>query len=102
MILAWAGYRQVRHALRSMPAEFLTDDAAAYGRYAGVPSQADLERVFFLDSTRRTAPPVTGCLGPGRSPKRIRDLNTRRYQHASSTPPRRRPCVPAVDCEPPF
>jgi Domain of unknown function (DUF4158) len=33
-----------------MPVEFLTDDeAAAYGRYAEVPSQADLERVFFLD-----------------------------------------------------
>src|SRR5258708_8447703 len=33
-----------------MPVEFLMDDeAAAYGRYAGSPSQADLERVFFLD-----------------------------------------------------
>jgi hypothetical protein len=29
--------------------EFLTDDEAAYGRYAAAPSQADLERVFFLD-----------------------------------------------------
>ena len=37
-----------------MPAEFLTDDeAAAYGRYAGAPSQADLERVFFLDDDDR-------------------------------------------------
>ena len=33
-----------------MPVEFLTDDeAAAYGPVCGPPSQADLERVFFLD-----------------------------------------------------
>ena len=37
-----------------MPVEFLTDDeAAAYGRYAGPPSQADPERVFFLDDEDR-------------------------------------------------
>ena len=37
-----------------MPVEFLTDDeAAAYGRYAGPPSQADMERVFFLDDEDR-------------------------------------------------
>ena len=32
-----------------MPVEFLTDDEAAYGRFTGPPSQADLDRVFFLD-----------------------------------------------------
>jgi len=37
-----------------MPVEFLTDDEAAeYGRYSGCPSQADLERVFFLDDDDR-------------------------------------------------
>ena len=37
-----------------MPVEFLTDDeAAAYGRYAGVPSQAELEKIFFLDDEDR-------------------------------------------------
>ncbi|WP_304523680.1 DUF4158 domain-containing protein [Actinocorallia sp. API 0066] len=37
-----------------MPVEFLTDDeAAVYGRFAGAPSQADLERVFFLDDEDR-------------------------------------------------
>ena len=38
----------------SVPMEFLTDDElAAYGRYAGAPSQADLDRVFFLDDADR-------------------------------------------------
>jgi len=37
-----------------MPVEFLTDDeAAAYGRYAGAPSQAELEKIFFLDFSHR-------------------------------------------------
>ena len=34
--------------------EFLTDDeAAAYGRYAGVPSQEELDRMFFIDDADR-------------------------------------------------
>lgn len=34
----------------SMPVEFLTDEqATAFGRFAGCPRQADLERVFLLD-----------------------------------------------------
>ncbi|MGH3411194.1 MAG: DUF4158 domain-containing protein, partial [Streptosporangiaceae bacterium] len=37
-----------------MPFEWLgEDDAAAYGRYAGPPSQAELEKVFFLDDEDR-------------------------------------------------
>jgi Transposase and inactivated derivatives, TnpA family len=37
-----------------MPVEFLTDDEAAkYAAYDGAPSQADLERVFFLDDEDR-------------------------------------------------
>jgi hypothetical protein len=33
--------------VRSMPVEFLTDDeAAAYGRYAGTPSQEDIGQSF--------------------------------------------------------
>ena len=40
--------------MRCMPVEFLTDDeAAAFGRYAGVLSRVDLERVFFLDDEDR-------------------------------------------------
>jgi hypothetical protein len=45
-----AGYRLVGPILRGMPVEFFTDDEAAeYGRYAGVASQAELEKIFFLD-----------------------------------------------------
>jgi TnpA family transposase len=37
-----------------MPVEFLTDDeAASYGAYMGPPSQAELEKVFFLDDEDR-------------------------------------------------
>ena len=49
-----AGYRLVGLTLRGMPVEFLTDDeAAAYGRYAGLLSQAELEKIFFLDDEDR-------------------------------------------------
>ena len=37
-----------------MPLDFLTDgQVAAYGRFDGVPSRADLERFFFLDDADR-------------------------------------------------
>ena len=37
-----------------MPVEFLSDEeAASYGRYVGVPSQAELAKVFFLDDDDR-------------------------------------------------
>ncbi|MFI6798185.1 DUF4158 domain-containing protein [Streptosporangium canum] len=37
-----------------MPVEFLSnDEAAAYGRFSGAPSQAELERFFFLDDADR-------------------------------------------------
>jgi hypothetical protein len=36
--------------MRAVPVEFLTDqEAAAYGRFDGVPSREELERAFFLD-----------------------------------------------------
>ena len=42
------------HRLAVMPVEFLSDDqVAAYGRFNGPPSQAELERFFFLDDTDR-------------------------------------------------
>ena len=35
-----------------VPVEFLSDEeAAVFGRYAGVPSRAELDRAFFLDDT---------------------------------------------------
>lgn len=37
-----------------MPVEFLSDEqAAAFGPFVGEPSQADLERCFFLDDADR-------------------------------------------------
>ena len=40
--------------LRSVPVEFLSDEqAAAYGRFAGEPSRAELERFFFLSDADR-------------------------------------------------
>ncbi|MBN6056652.1 DUF4158 domain-containing protein, partial [Nonomuraea sp. RK-328] len=37
-----------------MPVEFLSDgEAAAYGRFSGAPSQAELERFFYLDDADR-------------------------------------------------
>ena len=39
----------------AVPLDFLTDaEAARSGRFDGVPSRADLERVFFLDDKDRT------------------------------------------------
>jgi hypothetical protein len=53
LVTVWSLYVRTAwfaSSVRSMPVEFLTDDeAAAYGRYAGPPARADLERVFFLD-----------------------------------------------------
>ncbi len=46
-----------------MPVEFLTDDEATYGQYAGAPSQADLERVFFLDDEDRGGGPLVDVRG---------------------------------------
>jgi len=39
---------------RAVPVEFLSDqEAAAFGRYGGSVSQADLERFFYLDDADR-------------------------------------------------
>jgi hypothetical protein len=53
-----------------VPVEFLSDDeTAAYGRFVGVPSRADLDRAFFLDDAdkalvrkrRGDPPPRSRC-----------------------------------------
>ena len=46
--------RFCRLTLRSVAVEFLSDDQAAYGRFAGPPEQAELERFFFLDDADRS------------------------------------------------
>ena len=65
-----------------MPVKFPTDDeAAAYGRYGGVPSQADLERVFSLDSAPPTLRPGQRLSWSGTATEEnSRQLNTRGYQ----------------------
>jgi len=41
-----------------MPMEFLTDaQVAGYGRFDGVPSRADLERLFVLDDADEPSVP---------------------------------------------
>jgi TnpA family transposase len=45
-----------------VPVEFLTDgEAAAYGQFAGVPSRAELERIFFLDDVDKVL--IAKCRG---------------------------------------
>ena len=49
LVTGWVG-----RIFPDVPVEFLTDDeAAAYGRYAGVPSQEELDRMFFIDDADR-------------------------------------------------
>ena len=75
-----------------MPVEFLTDEeAAAYGAYQGAPSQAEIEKLFFLDAAnkrlvarrralRRLPGPVMGVLKPphGQEPLPRASLTGRR------------------------
>ena len=50
----WPGVCLLRLRSVVVPLDFLTDgQVAAYGRFDGVPSRADLERFFFLDDADR-------------------------------------------------
>lgn len=45
-----------------MPVQFLADDeAAVFGKYSGAPSQAELERAFFLDDADKEL--IAKCRG---------------------------------------
>jgi hypothetical protein len=55
----WPGVCLLRLRSVVVPLDFLTDgQVAAYGRFDGVPSRADLERFFFLDNADRD---LIGC-----------------------------------------
>ncbi|MFD8529828.1 DUF4158 domain-containing protein [Streptosporangium canum] len=65
-----------------MPVEFLSDEeAAAYGRYVGAPTRAELEKMFFLDDAdrkligrRRGDQHRLGFALPDLAPVGVRDL----------------------------
>ncbi|MQA80271.1 MAG: DUF4158 domain-containing protein, partial [Streptosporangiales bacterium] len=68
---------------RFMPVDFLSDEqAAAYGRFTGVPSQAELEQFCFLDDAD------LALVAQRRCPRTVsaRPARTRRSAASSSTP----------------